>query len=221
MLVLALIALIMTLLCVFGMVKWYSTLFSDGRGKLGNQVVFSNWKGRPYMRAYALPANPNTLKQQAQRACHTKGVASYQTNVGGDATKKGLWNELALTRQISGFNLFMKYVDEIDISCDAGGAAPYDNTVTYTIPTDVSIMGMYRSKDGAQPTELKAPGTLETGVGKTVADNALAAGVYRYFIAPGSLFADSPPPDASLVYCAHYEPDEAAGTAPEAVCTAT
>lgn len=49
------------------MAKWKSPLFSDIRNKLGENVVFSMWKGRPYMRSYVTPANPNSLKQAANR----------------------------------------------------------------------------------------------------------------------------------------------------------
>jgi len=33
------------------MAKWISPIFSDARNKLGDAVVFSNWKGRSYFRS--------------------------------------------------------------------------------------------------------------------------------------------------------------------------
>ena len=42
------------------MAKWISPLFADIRNKLGDSVIFSNWKGRPYFRKYAKPSNPKT-----------------------------------------------------------------------------------------------------------------------------------------------------------------
>ena len=213
MILLALIVLLMALLCTLGMVKWYSVLFSDGRGKLGDQVVFSNWKGRPYMRAYARPANPNTLKQQAQRAVHTEAVKGWQTNVGTDVERLGAWNELALTRQISGFNLWMKYCDEIDISAEEDDPPGNQITVTYTIPSDVSIMGLYRNVAGTI-TRQQTAGDLAAGVDQTWIDtDPTHPATNEYFIAPASLFDDLAGADQVACKCAHWTPNETTGVA--------
>lgn len=213
MLAFVLIALLIALLCFFGMVKWYSVLFSDGRGKLGDQVVFSNWKGRPYMRAYALPANPNTLKQQAQRDRHSKAVAGWQSNVGTDVERLGAWNELALTRQISGFNLWMKYADEIKISAAEDDPPGDQITVTYTIPSDVSIMALYRNVAGTITREQTA-GELTSGDDQTWIDLAPThPGTNEYFIAPASLFDDLVGADLNACLDAHWKPNEGTGVA--------
>lgn len=39
----------------------------DAGGQIAKTQVYSKWKGRPYVRRYVLPANPNTLQQQATR----------------------------------------------------------------------------------------------------------------------------------------------------------
>lgn len=91
------------------MAKWKSPIFSDIRNKLGENVVFSMWKGRPYMRSYVTPANPNSLKQQAQRALVANIVAMYQANVKGDESIAAAWDVEALPRLISGYNQFVQY----------------------------------------------------------------------------------------------------------------
>lgn len=91
------------------MATWKSPLFSDIRNKLGDNVVFSMWKGRPYMRSYVKPANPNSLAQQANRAQMAAIVALYQANVKGTAINAAAWDAEALASSVSGYNLFTKY----------------------------------------------------------------------------------------------------------------
>jgi hypothetical protein len=91
------------------MATWKSPIFSDIRNKLGDNVVFSMWKGRPYMRSYVKPANPNSLAQQANRLQMAEIVALYQANVKGTAINAAAWDAEALSSLISGYNLFTKY----------------------------------------------------------------------------------------------------------------
>lgn len=91
------------------MAKWYSVLFSDIRNKLGDQVVFGNWKGRGYMRTYVIPANPKTNAQEANRKHLADTVLIWQTYIKANPAAVKAWNAEALKEQISGFNLFTKY----------------------------------------------------------------------------------------------------------------
>ena len=91
------------------MAKWKSAIFTDIRNKLGDSVVFSMWKGRPYMRSYVKPANPNSLAQQANRAHMAAIVALYQANVKGTAANAAAWDAEALPKLVSGYNLFTMY----------------------------------------------------------------------------------------------------------------
>ena len=91
------------------MAKWKSPLFSDIRNKLGDTVVFSNWKGRPYMRSFVVPANPQTAAQTAERAHMAAIVDQYQQNVKGTPAHVTAWNVEALKDLISGYNQFTKY----------------------------------------------------------------------------------------------------------------
>jgi hypothetical protein len=149
------------------MAKWKSVLFSDIRNKLGESVVFSMWKGRPYMRSYVVPANPNSLKQQANRDHMRKIVELYQTNIKGTEANVAAWNLEALPRSISGYNIFVDYgrtvtLGVIDLSAttisipvtassipsDRLAVMVYDlNTATYLLPTTKRGLGTYTEAD--------------------------------------------------------------------------
>ena len=149
------------------MAKWKSPLFSDIRNKLGENVVFSMWKGRPYMRSYVVPANPDSLKQQANRDQMRKIVAMYQANIKGDETLAAAWDVEALPRLISGYNQFVQYgrmvtIGAVDLSAttisialtksgipaDRLAVMIYDlNTATYKLPTSKRGLGTYTEAD--------------------------------------------------------------------------
>jgi len=195
--------------------KWTSVLFSDGRGKLGNQVVFSAWKGRTYMRAYVTPTNPNTLKQQANRDFMDKSIKAYQANIKGDVDAEAAWNEAALSRLISGYNLFVKRCRSSSISVDSEetGSGHADVTVTYTVGIDLADTGMYQSVDGGAFTVAKEPGTLEAGIDKTVVFDVTVAGTYEYWLFSGGVNdALGETDDIESAHC-HWSLDEAAGVA--------
>jgi hypothetical protein len=90
------------------MAKWKSPIFSDIRNKLGENVVFSMWKGRPYMRSYVTPSNPKTLGQTANRADMTRLVEAWQTEIAATPALVTAWNKAALSDLISGYNRFIK-----------------------------------------------------------------------------------------------------------------
>ena len=90
------------------MATWKSPIFSDIRNKLGENVVFSMWKGRPYMRSYVKPSNPQTLAQTANRLDMTRLVTHWQTWIAGNVNNVTPWNAAALSDLISGYNRFIK-----------------------------------------------------------------------------------------------------------------
>jgi hypothetical protein len=50
------------------MSKVTAPLLSFGAsGQVAKTQIYSTWKGRPYVRRYAIPSNPNTAEQQATR----------------------------------------------------------------------------------------------------------------------------------------------------------
>jgi len=127
------------------MAKWTSVLFSDIRNKVANQVVFSSWKGRGYMRAYAVPANPKTNKQLAQRAMMREAVKRAQAIIGTGASKTA-WNVVALALQVSGANLIAKYISGSTITATGG-----DTQVTVTgktnIPLSNALVAAFKTAD--------------------------------------------------------------------------
>lgn len=208
------IAAIIVAMSIFGMAKWTSVLFSDIRNKLGDQVVFTAWKGRSVMRKYIKPANPNSLKQQARRDINRQGVVNWQSNVGTDAERLAAWNELALPRQISGFNLFMKYLGQIKIASEDAETTGSSNTITYTIPVDLSIMGLFRAIDAADLTEIQTAGELTAGADQTYNNiDTGTPGTYTYFIGPSAMFDTLTGGDEVAAFCAHWTADETNGVA--------
>lgn len=90
------------------MAKWKSPIFSDIRNKLGENVVFSMWKGRQYMRSYTKPANPKTLAQTANRLHMAALVLYWQQQIALTPSAVTAWNAAGLSDLISGFNRFIK-----------------------------------------------------------------------------------------------------------------
>ena len=125
------------------MAKWTSPLFSDIRNKLGENVVFSNWKGRPYMRSYVKPANPQTAAQTAERAHMAAIVDMYQQNVKGTGAHVTAWNAEALKDLISGYNQMVKYGRGITFGTVTLAAGTLSIEVTASkIPNDrLAVMG--------------------------------------------------------------------------------
>lgn len=202
------------------MAVWESPIFSGIRNKIGNNVVFSIWKGRPYFRSWVKPANPQTPKQQAGRDVMDKLVKRYQS-IYGDIDVKAQWNEEGLAYLISGFNAFVKYGRKSLISVSpASGGAPLDVTVTYTLGISVAKAGLLQF-DGTTWTIIKDAGELEEGVDKTVAVNGLAAGTYYFFIADMDVLKDGDSAPQAYQAITKWEPDLINGVAKEATTTAT
>lgn len=162
------------------MPKWKSPLFSDIRNAIGDNVVFSMWKGRPFFRAYVIPANPNTNPQKAVRLDNTALVDRYQS-LKADPDVKAAWNEEALPYLISGYNLFVKYgrLSEISVS-PTSGVTPLNVTLTYKCGIPLSKAGIVQW-DGADWTIIKDVGTLEAS--GEVEVNGLTTGSYEFWIA--------------------------------------
>lgn len=78
-------------------------LIGQVRNKVGN-MVFSNWKGINTARAYAVPANPQSVNQTAQRTKFAAVVALAQNLLGTLITT--FINPFAV--QMSGFNRFIQ-----------------------------------------------------------------------------------------------------------------
>lgn len=148
------------------MAKWSSALFSDIRNKLGDQVIFSMWKGRPYMRSYVVPANPQSDDQMGNRFKLASIVSWYQTNIKPTALKVTAWNAQALSDLISGYNLFVKtsqgaVIGAIDLSV-AGGTSVAITSIQ--IPSsDFTLMHEKAGPTYEFPTTKRGAGTYVTG----------------------------------------------------------
>ena len=89
------------------MVKVTGPMMSLGAsGALAGAVVFSTWKGRPYVRELVKPANPRSGGQVGVRA-----MFKYLSQIwaGLTAGNKATWESRADDKVISPFNAFMGY----------------------------------------------------------------------------------------------------------------
>ena len=119
------------------MAKWKSPIFSDIRNKLGENVVFSMWKGRQYMRSYTKPANPQTTGQTANRLHMAYLVSYWQSTISTHADIVTLWNAAGLSDLISGFNRFVKALRGYVISAVNLNHASFTMTVdSVSIPAN-------------------------------------------------------------------------------------
>lgn len=187
------------------MPKWTSPLFTDIRNSLGDSVVFSNWKGRPYFRAWVKPSNPQTDLQMAHRDIMRKLVARYQDVVivtAATPVHTDVWNAEALPYQISGFNIFTKWgrKSSISVPASASGASSVNVTVTYTLGMPASKAKIYYKKSG---TWTRVPTALASGVGQTVTVAITTSGTYTFYIADDEALddSDSAPQDYQAITC--------------------
>jgi len=200
----------------FKMPKWASPIFSDMRNAIGQNVVFSQWKGRPYIRSWVKPANPRTNAQKAVRAYLAELVKRYQSLM-ADADVKTEWNEEALPYTISGFNIFVKWgrLSEISVS-PTSGSAPLDVTITYKcgIPLAKATLLQF---DGSTWTKIKDKGELsESG---TVTVSGLAAGTYYFWLADDDVLKEGDVSPQGYQAITKWKPDKVNGTIVEAKVT--
>lgn len=76
----------------------------DASGTVASTIVFSKWKGLPYVRRHAVPSNPRLPKQMAVRATLAFLSRAF-TPIGPPVTTR--WNVVAETMHQSGFNRFV------------------------------------------------------------------------------------------------------------------
>ena len=81
-------------------------LFSfDASGTVAGAVVFSKWRGRPYVRRHAIPSNPMAPKQVAVRTMFAFLSREWQ---GLDpATVQDTWTDPATAKNFSKFNAYV------------------------------------------------------------------------------------------------------------------
>lgn len=77
----------------------------EARGQIAKTQVYSSWKGRPYVRRYVIPANPNSAAQQLTRTAFAfcNGVYKFAPSDMTDA-----WDAYAQGQVLTGRNAFIK-----------------------------------------------------------------------------------------------------------------
>jgi len=104
------------------MAKTTAPLLSFGAsGQIGQTLVASKWKGRPYMRRYATPTNPNTTSQG-----HTRTAFSFLNAVFKTMPSEVLaaWDVYATGQVMTDRNAFIK--KNLPILRPAGGSPASD-----------------------------------------------------------------------------------------------
>lgn len=82
-------------------------LFSIGAsGTVAGSIVYSIWKGRPYVRQHAVPANPKSQAQLGVRAA-LRFLSQFWDALG--AAEQASWVDPAASTNISPFNAYIQY----------------------------------------------------------------------------------------------------------------
>jgi hypothetical protein len=117
----------------------------EASGSLAGALVFSKWKGRPYVRALVRPSNPRLPGQTFNRAM--LGFLS-QSHPAKLSTEMLSWLTLADALKISTFNAFTKYnMKDWQSFLAPTQATPADRTGTPPgTPTVVATGGIRRAE---------------------------------------------------------------------------
>ena len=116
-------------------------LIGQVRNKVGN-MVFSNWKGINTARAYAVPANPQSLDQTAQRTKFAAVVSLAQNLLGTLITT--FVNPFAV--KMSGFNMFISMF--IANATSAGLATALCQVTKGTLESAAILSAQYDTSNG-------------------------------------------------------------------------
>lgn len=192
------------------MPKWKSPLFSDIRNAIGDNVVFSQWKGRPFFRSYVIPANPNTKKQQCNRVNNTDIIKRFQ-GLMADPDVKAAWNASALPYLISGYNLFTKWGRLSKISAaPTSGSTPLAVVVTYTCGIPLARAALYCLTDSTW-TDITPEAGLEAGQDKTANITLTGAGTYDLFLADTDTVVEGDTEPMAYQAITKWKPNETTG----------
>lgn len=77
----------------------------EGSGQIAKTQVYATWKGRPYVRRYTIPANPNSSEQQLTRNTFRFLTALFKYFPG---SALNAWNLYADSSRITARNAFIK-----------------------------------------------------------------------------------------------------------------
>lgn len=80
-------------------------LSMDASGSVGNSITFAKWKGRNYVRRYAIPANPRSTAQVSIRAAMQMYTSLYKAN---ESEVIAAYDAIAQSLKISPFNAYTR-----------------------------------------------------------------------------------------------------------------
>lgn len=87
------------------MAKTTAPLLSfDGRGSIAKTMVYSSWKGIPYVRRHVIPANPRSTNQVIIRSTFALLREMYKL---GPTNLRAAWDAFAQGRPFTGMNKFV------------------------------------------------------------------------------------------------------------------
>jgi hypothetical protein len=133
------------------MARILGSVFGEMRGKMGGLVFARNARG-PYVRAYAIPVNPNTDAQAQARNTFATSIGSWHTLTD---VQKSLWHEYAsnyfssktkgnLAGGHTGANAFMSLRNVLNNmarkTIDVGDLEIGINGTPVTVPTQASVI---------------------------------------------------------------------------------
>lgn len=76
-------------------------------GQIAKTLVAANWKGRPYLRRYVIPSNPNTAAQQSTRNTFSWGNAVWKIS---PTLFQAPWDAFAQGQVLTGRNAMLSSV---------------------------------------------------------------------------------------------------------------
>jgi len=185
------------------MARTTAPLFSmSASGTLNDSIVFSNWKGRSYVRSHVIPHNPKSAAQTGIRAM-MKFLS--QQWAGLSTANQATWATLADAKKVSAFNAFVSYnlarwrefkgpsieypaaetvsAGTVTLGAPAGG--PRNIVLTLTPSTATNMVGIVIFRDSA--TIVTANWNIAIAIAAvsstdpiTYTDSPLDAGTYHY-----------------------------------------
>lgn len=207
------------------MVRVQAPAFSlEASGSLGGAIVFSRWKGRPYVRELVKPANPKSGGQVGIRAM-LRFLSQDWKNIG--AVAQASWDDRANAKVVSNFNAFIGYnvyryrdflaptdtdpeaATDVQPTLGALAAVAGVRSITVTQPITAAADGwgimFFRSPTGTFTStfdKLKRIGKIAATADVVFVDSPLDPGTYYYevrsFTKDGQLGAASTEVNATV-----------------------
>lgn len=103
-------------------------------GTIGKSLTFGKWKGRPWVREWFIPENPQTPKQLNVRKALTLTIALWQTQT---AEAKAVWDTYAEPFNMAGVNKFVSRAMKAYITQLTADVDPLSVTVAGDVPAEV------------------------------------------------------------------------------------